>query len=819
MSARNMMRNHLPWANFVAPSVVSTWSGDFCRTYQFRGPDIASATHGERVKISERIGDVFRRRGDGRWTWHVESQNLEVRGYPQREWPTLASRLQDAEREAMLARSGTQYEMRHWITFTQRPPSVIGDKLQNVLVTGVTEESWTRNLDEFQRSCDDVVKQLRSVVHVDEIDDDDIATYYHSTCSTKRHRVCAADHEILSETLSDEPFRRGIGLSSLGDNFLAVLTLGGFPKKSRPQMLADLAKLPFEFRHVVRCVMLDRAKAKKLMSERAEKARGNSESAKGAVYAHLQRYSSNPVQDTWRAPTDREEEALSNEAERAMERLSERGYVDMTTTFVVWDKDKRRCLQKRSDIQTVLELAGLVVRRESLESVKPWRMSLPGNREEGPRTFAVNTRNVADLMQVASVWTGQPFDKAIAKATGVSAPWMYTADPTPLRINTDRPGGAAHMLVLGATGQAGKSSFANQMAQGFLWVPGARVVSISVGRSELGPVLLNGGSVFRIGDARSPLRFQPLAFIDEPNGRRAASEWLQTCFVEQGYTPTSEDVEKLGEALDLRAGDKVHRRTLTDLHTDLSSRAPHLAAALRDYTSAGDYGHIFDGNDPNVVRPTRWSMFDISALIGMSRKALVPAISHMLAMIERWIDGTPILVIGDECPRWLPFEPLTNAAIKMLDVDRKNHLRLMLLAQAPGQLLTNKRLLASIKSGCAARFYGPDSEAMQSAAEYEEFGVSPIELETIAKLPLGSWMLKSPYGTRAFDLRSGDVALAMCGLSSPEELALLERLHVECEGDSDKMLMALMRERGLEKRAVELLEWKTAKSAKTTAAA
>lgn len=785
---------HLPWYAFVAPGIVGLWDGGLMRCYRFRGPDVCSKSKAERVQLCERISQALRAM-DERWVWHIEARNVEVNGYPRGEWQTTVSTLVDAERQTTCDEAGTQYEMQHYLCLTQAPPPSGAEAVSRLLITDA-ERFGDKTLSDFSRATDDIVSQLRGLAHVDPLDDDDAAAMIRSSASTRYQRyVLAGDHEILSETLCDERFIRGLRLSRLGQNYIAVMTLGGFPERAYPQALAELSRLPFEFRWSTRCLPISRFRAKKLLETRESKALGSSQYLKDLALAKLTGGKSSGERK------DREQLRLADEAGREIERLSSRGYGYMTTTFVVWSKNPRQCAENRRKLRTVLTDVGLVVRDEVLEPVKPWLMSLPGNRKVGRRTHPMRLRNITDLMPTTSVWQGKPFDAQLARTTGVKRPWMHTADPIPFDVTTDVPGGGAHTLLLGATGQAAKSTLANLLGLQFFGWPNAQVISLGVGRSELGPCLMSGGTAYSIG-ARGGPQFQPLAFVDEPDEARVALEWLELCLDSVGQPASPADRDALGEMLVMLAHQAQRQRTLTEfVERLLKTRAPHLALALKPYTHAGYYGHIFDGDDAEVLKRKRWTMFDLAPLLEMRDTALVPAVSHLVHRISRWFDGRPTLLTMEEFPQWMHHRSLERLAIWVLDTQRKDNVRALMVAQTPGQLRKHERLLASIKSGCATKIYGPDAEATTMLAEYGELGVTPAEVEQIAALPLGSYLLKSPAGSRVFATRSGPIALALAGT---DDRALFAELAETCS-TPDELLWSLLRRNGLEEKARRLL--------------
>lgn len=793
----SFLGNHVLWCAFEGPGLVRNLDCSLMKTFIIAGKDVTSLSKEERLRIAEQENNIFRALGP-RWSWHIESRNVETRRYaPSAEWPTAAARLLDAERHADCVKRGTQFEMRSWLTLTQAGPLSKDPDVRD-------EHRY-----DFTRTCTEISKLLSGVMRIREANDDEMASYLASTVSTRWRNISAAGHESLCESLGSERFSRHIGVSRLGEDYVSVITLGGFPEHAHPQQLADLAKLPFEFRHVIRAIAMPRAKAKSFMTTRERKARGNAQFFFDAAMEALAAKSGKRPDTSGPKNKDREALMLADEAGDAMTQLGTRGYVSMTTVFVVWDKDLARCKDKRSELCTALERHGLVVRKETWEPVKPWLMSLPGNRKLGRRTVPMSTRNLVDMMPGTTVWQGNDCDAQLARTTGVKRPWMYTADPVPFRVNTDVPGGAAHTLVFGATGQAAKSTLANHLAFQFLAWPKAQIISLSVGRSELGPVLLNRGAAYRIG-AKDSIAFQPLAFIDEQIEMIAAVEWLQMCLEESRLEVTPARSAALQKSLQLLAGEPQARRTVTALVADLKSRAPELAQALKPYTRDGYYGHIFDGNDGAALERKQWTMFDLSQLLEMQlTAAVVPAIAHLLHRVNRWFDGRPTLLVLDEFPQWLHYVALERFVIRVLDTRRKDNVRALMIAQTPGQLLQFPRLLASVKSGCATNIYGPDAKALTMASAYAEFGVTPRELEQVQDMPIGSYMLKNQVGTREFALRPGPIARALAGTDDLEHIAELHRT----SQDADEMLSRLLVWKStptldLAERARKLLKWK-----------
>lgn len=801
--------DHVRWHNFVDSGVVENWDGALMKSFEIRGTDLALSTLDDRIQRSERLGAVFKSYGR-RWSWLVDSRNMERSEYELATWPTTASDLFDTERARMLSSSGAQYEMQHVLTLSQAAPARLGAAMVTMLTQNAEEVARIEQRKEFIRLAGEFATLLSGIVSVREMSDDDMASYLKSTVSTRYQRVRALEHENLSDSLPDETFQRGLGVSRLGKKAIAFCTLGGFPKESYPQMLSALSHLPFEFRVACRWLGMERMQAKKLMAKREEKALGQAEFTKDTILKMIEaKFSRKPAEPkVGYQRYDRDAVQMADQAGSAMTRLDARGFGHMTTTFIVWDSNPRRCLENQSKLTDVLRSLQFTVREERFEPMRVWLMSIPGNRDMGRRTFPVSTRNVADVLPTSSTWMGSAYDERLAKTTGVKRAWFRTADPVPYAGTTDVPGGAAHTLLFGRTGGAAKSTFANLLGYQFLGWPNAQIVSLSVGCSEIGPVLLNGGAVYSFGGNKSK-QFQPLAFIDEREELVLALGWLQQCLEAVGDPVTPANREALEMALRLMAADHQKRRTMTALVKDLRSRSPHLALALKPYTNEGAYGYIFDGDDAAALERKRWTMFDIGPLLKLPDEAKNPAIKHLRHRISRWYDGKhPTLEIWDECPVTFSHPSLMNDAISVVDTQRKNDVRALLIAQTPGQLAKFPDLMKSIKSGCVTTIFGPDSKALNQASEYAEFGVNEVELREIRSMKLGSYMLKNEKGVRKFDMKLGPIQLALAGMTDSAEQALLADMHERCS-DTDEMLHELLKFKGLDARAKELMAWKS----------
>jgi type IV secretion system protein VirB4 len=88
-------------------------------------------------------------------------------------------------------------------------------------------------------------------------------------------------------------------------------------------------------------------------------------------------------------------------------------------------------------------------------------------------------------------------------------------------------------------------------------------------------------------------------------------------------------------------------------------------------------------------------------------------------------------------------------------------------------------IAASLIESCPTQVFLPNPRALEpaSAPLYEGFGLNRRQLELVAfATPKRAYYWRQPQGRRLFDLKLSGVALALCGASSPEDQALIDRV-------------------------------------------
>ncbi len=760
------MADHLPWAALVAPGVVLNKDGSFQRTLRFRGPDLESATEAELVSACARANNVLRRFGTG-WALFFEAERTEALGYPDSRFADPASWLVDEERRAAFqGKTGQHFESTAHLTLLYLPPADQVARAENALLETGREGSgrdWRQDLAGFRAETDRVLDLLSGFMpEVRGLEDAETLTYLHGTISTRRHPVAVPETPLyLDGLLVDTPLTGGIE-PMLGEAHLRTLTILGFPNLTRPGILDALNHQDFAYRWVTRFIAIDKAQATRELT----RLRRQWFAKRKSIAALLREVLYNePVQ-----LVDSDADNKVADSDLALQALGgdHVAFGHLTTTITVSDEDRLRADDKVRAVERIVNGLGFTCIRESVNAVEAWLGSLPGHVYANVRQPLVHTLNLAHLMPLSSVWAGP------ARNDHLDGPPLLTAETsgsTPFRLST-HVGDVGHLLIVGPTG-AGKSVLLALLALQFRRYAGSQVTVFDKGNSARAAILAMGGAHHALG-AGGSLAFQPLRRIDDPAERAWAAEWLAGLLAHEKVSVTPEVKEALWSALSSLASAPPEERTLTGFAMLVQSNA--LKAALMPYTLEGPFGRLLDAAE-NRLALSEVQCFETEELMHQPGVVL-PVLTYLFHRLEERFDGRPTLLILDEA--WVFLDnPLFAARIReWLKVLRKKNVSVVFATQSLADI-ANSSIAPAIIESCPQRLFLPNDRAVepQGRAAYERFGLNGRQIELIARAtPKRHYYLQSRRGNRLFELGLGPVALALCGASSPDDQALLDRL-------------------------------------------
>ncbi len=768
-----MLADHLPWAMLVAPGVVLNKDGGFQRTFQFRGPDLESATDAELMGACARLNNVLKRLGSG-WAAFFSAERIPAQEYPGCDFPDAASWLVDEERRAAFNGEGrVHYENSYHLTLFYLPPPDNIDRLQRAFLESATEttaRNWRDDLGRFVTETDRILDLLSGVMpDIRALDDSATLTFLHAAVSERRHPVQAPEFPAyLDGILADTPLNGGIA-PKLGSLHLRTLTILGFPNATRPGLLDALNHLDLEYRWASRFICLDKTAATRELT----KLRRQWFSKRKSIATIVREVMTNEAAQL----VDSDADNKTADADEALQVLGADhvafGYV--TTTVTVWDHDAAIVEEKVRAVERVINSLGFTTIHETVNAVEAWLGSLPGHVYANVRQPLIHTLNLAHIVPLSAIWAGP---SANTHLNGPPLLYAEAVGSTPFRLST-HVGDVGHMLIVGPTG-AGKSVLLSLMALQFRRYTGAQIYIFDKGNSAKAAVRAMGG-VHQVLGADGSLAFQPLRAIDKPGERSWAAEWIWSLLAHENVEITPDVKEIVWSALGSLASAPPTERTLTGLSVLLQSNA--LRSALSPYTLEGPFGRLLDAAEDRFAT-MGLHCFETEPLLHEA-SAVLPVLTYLFHRLEARFDGKPTLLILDEA--WVYLDnPLFAARIReWLKVLRKRNVAVVFATQSLADI-SRSTIAPAIIESCPQRIFLPNERAIepQGRAAYEAFGLNERQVGLIAgAVPKRQYYLQSSAGNRLFELGLGPVARALCGSSSAADQAQISGIEAEAASD------------------------------------
>lgn len=771
----------LQYAAEPEDGVVTLKYGAFLAGWIYRGEDNASATDLQREVVSAVINRELSKLGSG-WMLHIDALRRNAPNYPDADlsaFPDPITAAIDQERRATFENLGTMYEGAFILTITYQPPLLAETKFVDMMFdddapTPDAASYSDKQTREFLRQIKGLEENLAGAVKMErlrghkvlqedgsEVIEDDLLSYLQYCISGIAHPVvlppCAM---YLDSLLGGQDFWTGV-VPKIGNKFIQAVAIMGFPSKSAPGILSDLAELPCEYRWSTRYIFMDPHEAHSQFDKFRRKWK---QKVRGFLDTMMNKNS---------GPVDEDALNMVNDATGAKAEINEKivSYGFYTSVVILMSEDRTQLEESANYVAKVINGRGFVARVETLNTVEAWLGSLPGHGVENIRRPLINTMNLADLMPTSSIWGGSsaapcPFYEEGAPALMQCA----TSGNTPFWLNM-HVRDLGHTLIFGPPG-AGKSVLLSMIMAQFRRYKGSTIFAFDKGMSAYTMCKAADGTHYSIAGNDDKLAFCPLSHLETPVDLAWAAEWIDGALSLQGLSTNPGQRKEIVRAL--TAMRDTDGKTITDLVSTLQDEA--MREALAPYTLAGALGHLLDA-DKDTLSMSSFTVFEIEELMSLGDRYVLPVLSYLFRRIEKSLKGQPAMIVLDEA--WLMLaHPFFKAKIvEWLKVLRKANCLVLMATQSLSDAMKSG-IVDVLKESTATKIYLPNIEARTEATGefYKHMGLNARQIEIIAKAtPKRHYYYTSEQGRRLFDLSLGPLALSFAGISDKEGVALVKQ--------------------------------------------
>ncbi|MCW0001859.1 conjugal transfer protein TrbE [Pararhizobium sp. YC-54] len=780
----------VPYAGLVDNGVILLKDGSLMAGWYFAGPDSESSTDAERNEVSRQINAILSRLGSG-WMIQVEAIRVPAGDYPDEadsNFPDPVTRAIDNERRAHFQKERGHFESRHALILTWRPPEPRRSGLTRYVYSDAASRSATYAdtvLQSFLTSVREVEQYLANVVSIRrmmtrETPDrggfrvaryDELFQFIRFCITGENHPVRLPDIPMYLDWLVTAELQHGL-TPMVEHRFLGVVAIDGLPAESWPGILNTLDRMPLTYRWSSRFVFLDAEEAR----ARLERTRKKWQQKVRPFFDQLFQTQSRSVDQDAMLMVAETEDAIAE----ASSQLVAYGYY--TPAIVIFEEDPTRLQEKCEAIRRLIQAEGFGARIETLNATDAFLGSLPGVSYANIREPLINTRNLADLIPLNSVWSGSPIAPCPFYPPA-SPPLMQVASgSTPFRLNL-HVDDVGHTLIFGPTG-SGKSTLLALIAAQFRRYAESQVFAFDKGGSMLPLTLGLNGDHYQIGGDIGPsangevkaLSFCPLAELSTEGDRAWASEWIEMLVALQGVSITPDYRNAISRQLALMA--ESRGRSLSDFVSGVQMR--EIKDALHHYTVDGPMGQLLDAEEDGLALGA-FQCFEIEELMNMGERNLVPVLTYLFRRIEKRLTGAPSLIILDEAWLMLGHPVFRDKIREWLKVLRKANCAVVLATQSISDA-ERSGIIDVLKESCPTKICLPNGAAREPGTRefYERIGFNERQIEIVATAsPKREYYVASPEGRRLFNMALGPVALSFVGATGRQDLKRIRSLHSE----------------------------------------
>ena len=472
-----------------------------------------------------------------------------------------------------------------------------------------------------------------------------------------------------------------------------------------------------------------------------------------------------------------------------------------TSNVVIMHEDQNIIKEAIKTLERYVEKKGFTIHVEDVNSLDAWLGSVPGHGSCNVRRVFINSYNLAHVLPLHSLWTGNSLSSPASLLPHNSPPVFYakTTGHTPFRFHCD-VGDVGHMLMVGPTG-SGKSTFLQFLMAQFLRYENAKLFVFDNNYSHKALTYALDGEHYDIGnesdneknekneksekDEKSEKnKFNPLNNLTTESDQLRACQFIEHLVLLQGISLSPDIRQSIHEAISLLAeNNQSNHRNLTVLLTMIQHS--EVKKALQFYTVDGQFGLLdglndcFENKEENEKNKNKsLHTFEMNWLLAQKPEIYLPVLMHCFNHITRYIEKTkgkyPTLILLEESWKYINHPVFANQLLDWQKTLRKGNGRLVFVTTSLSDLYNPQTqsltpLTASILESCPTKIYLPNlsmDESMQSL--YSKMGLNIKQIDIIKNAePKKEYYVVTPEGNRLIDLgfEKEDPILNIIGLS------------------------------------------------------
>ena len=247
-------------------------------------------------------------------------------------------------------------------------------------------------------------------------------------------------------------------------------------------------------------------------------------------------------------------------------------------------------------------------------------------------------------------------------------------------------------------------------------------------------------------------------------------------FAQENVVLTPKHKSDIWSALNSLAAAPENERTMTGFfmfcqNLELRAAIMPFIKKSSNLSDGGPYGRLFD-SDEDTLTVGSWQSFEMGELMNKPT-AVLPTLQYLFHVIERHCDGSPTIIVLDECWVFLDNPLFAEKIREWFKTMRKNNVWIIFATQNLTDVAKSKIAPAIIES-CFTRIFLPNANAINNSdiEIYKMFNINERERQLIAMaMPKRQYYYKSTEGCRLFELALSDFMLSYVGSASKEDQA------------------------------------------------